>query len=416
MSQRRRDLIAFGLVILCSLGGFMRWSALAAADDFPIINNPLAPETYKEVPYEEAKKVPGRDAYKEDEWGRITQYPACYDFGPYPGVTQRAYNVTNIVLCGNVNVALPPPSGVEPPPGQTWQCFDGPDAIKYTVPFTLPTCSWGSGGSFLIDIDDQTLQQGLAASADLKVRRSADDRTIVPTFTDDELRAIRVRYARDQLRGQQLFEAQRQTEFEHEKVEIMSEFLKDSSCLVPVVGGICGAAELAYGKNLITDEPLKPEEVTADVLAAVTLGAAGIFSYLARNGAAKGAAAVQAANAQATARAYNEAAGERQALQEELAHQHLLERAARGSPFTGTTQAEIVQAAQSWARDAARSGNAINEIIDNANRSARALEANVRAQEVFREAVIAAAEAGGTAGDVTSSIVKLLIAKGVIPQ
>lgn len=282
MRARRRLAVVLGLLLASSVLGLLAGGSSVRAGG-PIGNDPFDPQDPVLVdPPPGEERLPPKQASREDDFGRIDQFWACYDFGPYPNITQAVYGVQNIILCGTVNIALPAPDGVEVPDGQEWECFDGPDAIKYTVPFTLPICGFGSGGSFIVEIDEQTLLDALTTSADVKVRISAQDPSIVPEFTPEELRALRIRYAKDQLRRQDLFTAQRVAEEGQENELLWADLRKDMGCAVPPLGAFCAVADLGYGwnsgeiggRNIATGEPLDPLETTFAVLSILTLGAA----------------------------------------------------------------------------------------------------------------------------------------------
>lgn len=129
---------------------------------------PAPKPDYTPVPRSKWNQPPPVPEVKLDRWGRAESAFACFDFGPYPGITQKTFGVTNIILCGDANFMLPQPSGVQAPAGQKWVCIDGPDAIRFTVPFTQPKCMFGTEGIFQVKPTVAQYTAGLNASKKAK--------------------------------------------------------------------------------------------------------------------------------------------------------------------------------------------------------------------------------------------------------
>jgi hypothetical protein len=264
----------------------------AAPGDKPPANDGSKP--WVEVGPEDGPELPPVDANKYDQWGRLTSSYSCFDFGPYPGVTQAVYGVTNLILCGQVNYALPKPDGVAPPfGGQDWGCFDGPDAIKLTVPFTLPFCGWGMGGdAFDAHLTPAQLQEGLSKSIAAKIAIQQRGGPIAK-LTKQELVQLRRDLLADQQRISGLDE-----EVAAKNEKDVKDLFRAVTCLIPPACIVQSVVEVATGTNSWTGEKLSGTERAVLAGGVVLAGAAGVYaagaSYVGEAGGAAGGLAGEA--------------------------------------------------------------------------------------------------------------------------
>lgn len=269
--RRRRAAVALLVVPFLWLGLAAFWSSTAeAADDGKVSGYDV---TWKSVDKKDWPKagIPPIEQRKKDKYGRYSSYYACYDFGPYPNITQAVYNITNIILCGDVALALPQPIGVDSPNGEQWGCWDPPDAIRFTVPFTLPRCDFGYGKSFAATIDAATFQKNLNTSANLKVQEGVKT-GVTPPFTEEERRAIIRQYVEDYYKGR-ADEINYQLAAENE--QIARDTVETAANVTPGAGAIIGAAEAVSGEGVISKRQLNGTERTLAAVGALSALAVG---------------------------------------------------------------------------------------------------------------------------------------------
>jgi hypothetical protein len=219
--------------------------------------------------------IPPIPSVHYDKYGRVTSYWSCFDFGPYPGITQKEHHVTNIVLCGDVSLTLPPPPRVSAPVGSpNWICWDPPDAIRFTVPFTLPRCDWGStGDSFTIHPTQADFDKGVAKSSAVKLAAIARKDKHVPAFTGAEKAVLLKAYLNDQLK---LSADQAAVVKASGEEAVVRDFFETLAQVTPGLNVFTAVRELADGKGMYSERKLETIDQVLALLTVVTFGLSGI--------------------------------------------------------------------------------------------------------------------------------------------